>query len=249
MKTLAKKPVAALALLAMLAGVGVAHADEAASSNLSVTLGLKAWNNEWQTWNDPFNTFNSSGWFGTASATSLNPSLTLKYGNAFISGGYMASTTYNVPDTNSAVTSTAKRKENDISIGYYIHPQVAVTLGYKQITQSWGALEFVWKVPAVGVSVASPVQGTNFFMYGNAAVGNASISHPSSAFWTQWKLSGGTYTTSEVGLGYSITPKFRLTGGYKFQTLPTSTEVLNNTKRVTLVDATRGFVFGGSFTF
>ncbi len=215
-----------------------------ARKDFSVTVGLKAWANEWQSWNDP-----GSAGMGTAKATAINPSVTIKYKDFFVSGGFMPKKTYDVPSSLNGVTTQASRKEMDLSVGYYVHPQLALTLGYKQITQTWGTVDYVWKIPAVGLSAAAPLQGTNVFMYGNAAIGWASVSTNPASKAVVWNYKGGTYTTTEVGLGYAITPSFRLTGGYKYQVCPTSTEVLLNATRITVTDSTRGFVFGGSYTF
>lgn len=234
---------ALLGAFAVGSGVACAAEDSAEPRNLSVTVGLKLWANEWSSWNFP-----GSSQSPTANATSINPSVTVKYNNFFVSGGFMPKKTYDVPGSVTGATSQASRKESDLSVGYYVHPQVAVTLGYKQITQTWGATDYVWKIPAVGVSAAAPIQDTKVFMYGNVALGWASVS-TSDATASVWKMKGGTYTTSEVGMGYSFAPNFRLTLGYKSQSIPTSMEALATTTRINMVDSTRGFVLGGSYTF
>jgi hypothetical protein len=86
------------------------------------------------------------------------------------------------------------------------------------------------------------------FMYGNLAVGFATVSTNDNTA-TVWNMKGGTYTTSEFGLGYSILPSFRMTLGYKSQSIPTSMEAQITTTRINMVDSTRGFVLGGSYTF
>jgi hypothetical protein len=62
-------------------------------------------------------------------------------------------------------------------------------------------------------------------------------------------MKGGMYTTSEMGFGYSFSPKFRMTLGYKYQASPTSMEANLSTSRVNFMDYTRGFVLGSSYTF
>lgn len=237
-----------VAVLLLTLGASMAYADESEPKNFSTTIGLKLWANEWQTWDTPSGYWFGGAAMGTAKAISPNPSVTLKYKNFFVSGGTMLKTTYKMPDTLNGATTTASRWEKDLSVGYFVHPQVAVTLGYKQITQKWGSTYYVWKIPAVGLSLAAAIQDTKMFMYGNAAVGAASVSTSDNTA-AGWRMKGGNYTTTEIGLGYSVIPSFRLTLGYKYQVCPTSMEVLNNTSRVTMVDSTRGFVFGGSYTF
>lgn len=226
-----------------LAAAGTAAAEESEPKNLSVTVGLKAWANEWQSWNTP-----GFEQLGAANAVAFNPSVTVKYKNVFVSAGVMPKTNYDVPSSLNGTTTPASRREMDVSVGYYVHPQVAVTLGYKQITQTW-ASDYIWKIPAVGVSLAAAIQNTRMFMYGNAAVGWASVSTNPSTTATQLDLKGGTYTTSEIGMGYSVLPSFRLTLGYKYQICPTSMLVANRSTHITVTDSTRGFVFGGSYTF
>lgn len=230
-------------LLALLSSTSSVFAGD-----LSVTVGLKAWANEWQTWNDPRGTALGSGSFGTANAVAINPSVTIKYKNAFMSAGFMPSTSYKIPGSSDGTTSNASRKEMDLSVGYYFHPQAALTLGYKQITQTWGGADYVWKIPAMGISTFAPVQDTSMFIYGNGAVGISTITTSDSTAST-WSMKGGMYTTSEIGAGYSFSSSFRVTGGYKFQASPTTMESRLTTKKITFIDSTRGFVFGGSFTF
>jgi hypothetical protein len=234
---------ALFAVCAANSGVAYAADESAEPKNLSVTVGLKLWANEWGSWNFPGNPQSA-----TANATSVNPSVTVKYDNFFVSGGFMSKKTYDIPGSVTGAISQASRKERDLSAGYYIHPQVALTVGYKQITQTWGATDYVWKIPVVGVSAAAPIQDTKMFMYGNVAVGYASFS-TSGVTATVWNMKGGTYTTSEVGMGYSLMPSFRMTLGYKSQSIPTSMEAQITTTRINMVDSTRGFVLGGSYTF
>ncbi len=217
-------------------------------NNLSVTVGLRLWANEWQAWDDPYGSSAAAGSFGTANAIAVNPSLTIKYKNMFVSGGFMAPTTYNVPGSSTGETISASRREMDMSAGYYVHPQVALTLGYKRIIQTWGGTDYVWQIPAVGLSTAAPLQGTSMFIYGNAAVGYSSISTSDNTA-SYWGMKGGIYTTGEFGFGYSFSPSYRMTLGYKYQASPTSMESNLSTTRVNFVDYTRGFVFGNSYTF
>lgn len=248
MKSYKKIVVLSALTAAFVVGSGAAFANDSSEpKDWSVTLGLKAWANEWQSWETPAGVWLGGSTFGTANATSLNPSLTVKYKDFFVSGGVMNKTNYSISNTAGGAATPASRKESDLSVGYYVLPQVALTLGYKQITQTWGTQTWVWRIPAVGISAASAIQDTKMFMYGNAAIGKSSIS--TSGVDTAPQYSGGTYTTAEFGLGYSLTQSFRLTGGYKFQSSPTSMNPYFAGGRVTMVDTTRGFVLGGSYTF
>lgn len=234
------------ALVAACAGTSfTALADDmAAPKNYSVTLGLKVWENEWVSWNTP----GAAQLPASDTTTAYNPSVTVKYKNFFVSGSVMPKKTYDVRGSVTGANIQASRQEGDISVGYYVHPQIGVTLGYKKITQTWGTTEYVWKIPAVGIATAAAIQDTKMFLYGNLAVGIASVSTSNNTA-NIWQMKGGTYTTSEFGMGYSILPSFRLTLGYKSQSIPTSMEAQLTTTRIKMVDSTRGFVFGGSYTF
>lgn len=217
-------------------------------SQLSVTVGLRLWANEWQAWDDPYGVSSAAGSFGTSNAVAVNPSLTIKYKKAFVSAGLMTPTAYNVPSSSTGSTISASRQEMDFSAGYYFHPQVAITAAYKRIQQTWGGTDYVWQIPAVGISTAALIQETPMFMYGNAAVGYSTITTSDNSK-SYWGMKGGIYTTSEFGAGYSISPKFRMTLGYKYQASPTSMESNLSPTRVNFVDYTRGFVLGSSYTF
>ena len=218
------------------------------ANDISVTVGLRLWANEWQAWDDPYGSSSAAGSFGTANAIAVNPSLTIKYKNIFVSGGFMAPTSYSVPGSSTGETISASRKEMDMSVGYYIHPQVALTLGYKRITQTWGGTDYVWQIPAVGMSTFAPLQGTRMFIYGNAALGYSGITTSDNTA-TYWGMKGGMYSTGEFGMGYSFSSSYRMTLGYKYQASPTSMEANLSTTRVNFVDYTRGFVLGNSYTF
>jgi len=238
-----------LALLVLFAVTNTAHAawyfDK---KDLSVTVGLRLWANEWQAWDTPDSVANAAGSFGTANAVAINPSLTVKYKNWFVSGGFMTPTSYSVPGSSTGSTLSATRKEMDMSVGYYFHPQVALTLAYKRIQQTWGGTDYVWQIPAMGISTFAPIQNTRTFIYGNGAIGYSKITTSDNSA-DYWGMKGGVYTTSEFGAGYSFSSAFRMTLGYKYQASPTSMEANIGTTRVNFVDYTRGFVLGGSYTF
>jgi len=238
-----KSHIKIIALSVLLGASSAAVADDE-PKNFSVTVGLKAWANEWTSWNMP----GAAQQPASNTVLSFNPSVTVKYKNFFASGGFMPKKTYDMPGSTTGTVGQASRKEMDLSVGYYVHPQIGVTVGYKQITQTWGVTDYVWKIPAVGVSAAAAIQETKMFMYGNLAVGFATMTTSDNTA-AVWNMKGGTYTTSEFGLGYSILPSFRMTLGYKSQSIPTSMEAQLTTTRINMVDSTRGFVLGGSYTF
>jgi predicted porin len=249
MKSQMKQKKKLLALLMLLAVSNDVFADMYLDrKNLSVTVGLRVWANEWQAWDDPYGVSSAAGSFGTANAIAVNPSVTVKYKNWFVSGGFMKPTAYKVPSSSTGTTISASRKEMDMSAGYYLHPQVALTVAYKRIQQTWGGTDYVWQIPAIGLSTFAPIQDTVMFIYGNTAVGYSKITTTGDAT-SYWGMKGGIYTTSEFGAGYSVSPAFRMTLGYKYQASPTSMESNLSPTRVNFVDYTRGVVLGGSFTF
>lgn len=216
--------------------------------DLSVTLGFKLWMTDWQSWNDPRGVNTGSGSYGSANALALNPTLMVKTPKVFASVGLLTSKAYDFPGSLTGAASSAKRTEFDLSGGFYVHPQVALALGYKQITQTWGATKYVWKIPNAGLSATAPLQNTKMVLYGNVAVGYSVFSTSDSTAW-YWAMKGGMYTAAEIGAGYTVSPNFRMTAGYRYQTIPTSMEAWKTTTRVTFTDTTRGLIFGGSYTF
>src|SRR6266581_5993682 len=116
--------VVALVPVAFVGGAGNVFAQER-DKNWSVTLGLKAWHNSWETAlsnNDP-----SSGEANILSITSpkklaLIPNLAVRYKDFFVSAGYFTKTSYTFPriaDAGVLIDTKADRTEADFNLGYF----------------------------------------------------------------------------------------------------------------------------------
>lgn len=220
--------------------------------------------------------------FGAASI----PSLGARYGNFFASASVMISPDYHFPKKSQLVQGptsflpaqiefgdhtfridhnvTGSRNEVDINLGYYIHPSIALTVGYKGVFQ-----KFVDKTVATNLThapvgeVPTPVVKSNpryhggtlgiaanlpipeggwipagFLLYGNGGGGYMG----SNEFASAW------YGTLDAGLAYKPTSlPLLFTAGYKFQIINSKTK--SNAFEDRVIDYTRGAIFGINFLF
>jgi hypothetical protein len=258
--------------LLLLAGANGAVAQE---KNWSIALGLKAWVNNWAT----FTVYNSTSTgthvtsFTSDTAASILPSVTWKYKDFFVNAGAFANTSYDFPRSsqiedlggalgNRTVTSqtSADRSEFDLNFGWYFHPQLAVTVGYKTIKQEYTTTESSpgvvftpatvtsttkYKIPTIGLSGSASLGSTRWFMYANGAFGpGISVS-----FSGGGEGPSGWYTASEAGVGYLFSRRFSVTAAYKTQIIHQSTKVTGGGPEQVAPDATYGFVVGGNVIF
>ncbi|MBI3584060.1 MAG: hypothetical protein HY096_08960 [Nitrospinae bacterium] len=248
--------------------IALVSSVSAEESRLNYSIGLKGWSNQWET--GYF--FNDESYAGknvqvtTGSKFTLIPVLAVKYGNVFISGSYYMKSdfsfnkfsyraTYSTVGTiTETLASSADRTEWDANIGYYIHPSVALSLGYKNITQDYTSTlsspgitygqatsksTTEIKGPAIGITGNVPISG-GFGLYGNLAYG-----------WLKSKYTGvsredsSTYTLSDTGFNYraeSIPLMINL--GYRYQSI--YTDAPNGLKGP---DITEGIVLGANMIF
>ena len=255
--------------LLQLFGTEIAFAQE---KNFYVTLGLKAWLPDWQT-----SFLNADPSFSGANITSLTsdpevatiPSVSLKYKNLFVSGGYFLNKEFTFPEfsdrsTYAAPTGTlldtykvtAKREETDINLGYFVTPNLALSLGYKNISQEYhtvittpGFLDLVsdseTKIvgPTVGIIGAAGIGG-GLALYGNFSFGLLKAEYEGVS-----EKDNATYVSSELGVVYKIqdTP-LSVSLGYKYQAIDTEPSD-PDASELTGVDVTKGFIFGTNLTF
>lgn len=261
-----------------LAATACSSSAFAQDKDWSVTLGLKGWANVWETGQvnslAPFGSNAQSYTSGTTWAAI--PSAAVKYKDFFVSSSYFINTSYNFPlatilvpgvpgnvDVDDLVTQdiSAKRKEFDINIGWYFAPQVAVTLGYKQVNQKYtNVYTFPAtpsrdpltttnttknKAPTIGIVAGAPVGNSDFLMYLNAS---SSIGRTMKATFSEsddsWK---GWYASGELGFGYRIVPGLTATAGYKYQIINLKVDTVSPTQKGR--DTTNGPVLGVAYTF
>src|SRR6266581_989601 len=255
-------------LTVLLLGAGSALAQK--SDDLKFSLGLKLWANTWETSfanNDPStgtNVISSTSDYKIAAI----PSFSVRYKDFVASMGYFTKTSYSFKDfsdmTNLAccgpkeVTTavSAKRDELDVNFGYFVAPQLAVTLGYKSVNQTYTVTNsapgviftpatFTSKTkntaPTIGILSFAPLGG-GFTLYGNGAYGpmKSKIEGGGSA--------KGSYQSTELGVARG----FGNTGlsaslGYKVQIIDVKDTVTTGDQRAR--DTTNGFILGVTYTF
>lgn len=222
------KAIIACAVLATCASVGHAQQGDVSSgaavqsevsisSNVSVFAGLRLWANQWDVpilireafLADPTNPQSLMLRDLLASHTSTYqispmPFLAVRYGDVLASLNYLPKTKY---DMGSSLSEDVERDELDINVGYYVHPRVVLSLGYKQGTQSKltdlvSESEMKVRGLLVGASFNSPLSGP-FALYGNVAYG---ITRTTSDEFKQPSGGGidGTYKVAELGVSYSL---------------------------------------------
>lgn len=257
---------------ALMAAAFLSAGSAFAQEGFHLTLGVKAWANYWET-GFPVDDRNNTGTNVIAASNdspkvAAIPSVSMRWGRFVASVGYFVKTEYEFTAftdyqnftcagcsaTVVRVASTAERKELDANIGWFIHPQVAVTLGYKQVDQIYKTtftapgLIFPPSDPdktkntavTLGILGSAPIGG-GFALYGNVAAGPAKAEFVDS---TSEKLEG-YYHSSEFGFAYGFGGA-AITLGYKVQVIDYETK---GSLQQRIRDTTNGFIAGISYTF
>jgi len=233
----------------------------------SITLGLKAWLNQWESWISPSNL----GGNVISETSNLKlapiPSVSFKYRDFFVSSSYFAKTSYKFPTydelnpTTGLTTTTFKadRKEFDLNFGWYFVPRLAVTLGLKQVDQDFtitrtgsgfsgapGVAKYKYAMPTVGITGSAPISD-RFAMYGTGAWGPAVATTING---TKNSNYSGFYNASEFGLAWLAAQNFTMTLGYKYQIIQnkikSSDPILDG---LVYRDVTDGWAIGGLLSF
>lgn len=240
-----------LVAVAVLGGINSAQAVD--GKDFSATIGLKVWNAWWQTGVTNSGVFGNNALQLTSNGTpAVIPSLTVKYKDYFINGSYFTATNFGFPsytDAPGLVTTTlsAKRTEADVNVGWYFIPQVAVTLGYKEVKQDYstagvaGISTSKYTTPTIGVSGSAKIGESGAFMYGNGVHG-LSVRASGNGF-AGVAFGGGKYSGSELGFGWQFAQGVTATLGYKYQTLSGFYNGVRGN------DITSGFIGGVNYTF
>jgi hypothetical protein len=257
-------------LVLLVAAVPTSAQVGGSTSDSQVSVGVKVWPTAWQTWvTSPKGTGVALGTsrFQTVQAVhssdevSLIPFLTARFNEYFVSVSAMSRTNYTFHDaaTPGGFDVSASRREYDVNGGYYMLPGLAVWLGFKQLTQTYGSDEYRWRGPIVGLIGSAPI-AHGLAIYGNAAVGRMAAQFPAA----QVDVSGHSsfradYRLGEFGVGYvppwspSFLRSLLVTAGYRAQYVKTKNYALAVTDSAgaamfntsaNLTDTTQGFVFG-----
>ena len=236
-----------MSLALCLAGAAQAQAQAQSQSQsqdlpLSVTVGAKAWSTQWTT----FSYAPTGG--GSRVLTQvvakdkvvLLPVLSVRYKDFVGSISGYQSTRHQFSDG-----SSNSRAEFDANAGYLVLPGMAVTLGYKKVSQKG---DYIYKPagPVVGLSGAAPLGGA-LSLYGAFGLGRMKTAGSTDPRIVQFKAD---YRLSELGLAYNMAvgnmPKaLAFTAGYRMQVLSSKDALGSQDGR----DLTQGFTFGLVTTF
>lgn len=193
------------------------QSEVSVTSDLSVFAGLRLWANQWDVpivtreafLADPTNPQSLMLRDLTANHTSSYriapmPFVAVRYGDVLASISYLPKTKY---DMDGALSEDVERDELDVNVGYYVHPRVVLSLGYKQGSQS----KLTDLVPEsevkvrgflLGASFNAPLSGP-FSLYGNLAYGMTRSSSDDFKQPTGGDIDG-TYKVAELGVSYSL---------------------------------------------
>jgi len=203
------------------------------ADDLHLTVGFRSW----------FNSWTSPGKFfigGVALETTSDgigyiPTLGVRYKDFFVSASGFFNNTYSA-DLLFSLDQHAKRKEVDVNAGYYIHPWIALSAGYKHISMDFTvsgipssalSAQYSYNGPTLGAAVSIPIpEGgllpSGLTVYGNGAGGYLWThgSHDKFAPGASQVSNHAFYGVLEGGIAYKFASlPVALTGGYKFQAL------------------------------
>lgn len=190
------------------------------------------------------------------------PFLGVRYGNFIASASYLARTGFG---SNGLLPSDVRRDELDLTLGYYVLPQLTLSVGYKTakldrispVTDGGSKTDGI----LVGMSGSVPLDGsTRLSLYGNFAYGlgraKFDVALPNGD-----TRSNAEYKIGEVGLSYRLfsapqgaLKQLSLSFGYRaqlftlksipFGTYATSALVPTEVERRNVQSTTDGFVVG-----
>ncbi len=199
--------IGAVAVLLLIAGSGVARAQE----GTGVELGLKMWINDW-TEDVP----------GAPSITSdstvlLGPAIKVKFPNyVFLEASYLFSTSdYDFPDTGAKV----ERQDLDAAIGYMIVPGFGVLAGYKHASFKNRDSGFTFDLygPVIGIiGIAQVDPYLSFYGRLDYLFTKFKTNFPPEPFLPSREDDPGWMF--EFGVKYAFTREFSGSIGYKYET-------------------------------
>jgi hypothetical protein len=205
-----------------------APAAEGTGEGFSVTVGTKVWVNEWSSWSTPtIGGQPAVAPVDSSTKVSLIPVVNLRFRDFYASFSTLLNSTYTL--SGQAQNSIdASRKEFDANVGYYVLPGLGVSVGYKSLSQGFGAADYRWTGPTIGATLTAPIQG-GFAGYGALGGGFFKMSLPAAD--PNSPVNGdlnAVYTVGEIGLAYGAAgiPTIAVTStaftlGYRFQAVRT----------------------------
>jgi len=209
------------------------------ADDLHFTIGFRTWFNSWTS---PGKFVLTSGQTAVGGLDYTNdgigyiPTAGVRYKDFFVSASGFFNNTYSADLINFPIGSFdqhSKRKEVDVNAGYYIHPWIALSAGYKHISMDFTVSgipssvlhsQYAYNGPTLGAAVSIPVPEGGLLPSGLTVYGNGAGGY----LWTHGNHQNGTnavsnhafYGVLEGGMAYKFASlPVALTGGYKFQAL------------------------------
>mgnify|MGYP001588240984 CR=1 FL=1 len=266
------KKLSIILLVCAFVATGKMDLASAEEGKFTAVIGYKGWFNQWLTGtlnNDTINGAHVSTFTSDYEYTSI-PVISLRYDNLFVSGSYYMPTKFSFPDTSylikyttlvNEITETAKttaeREEWDTSIGYYVHPSIGLTVGYKNIQQ-----EYTTTLRSPGITYARPtntstttIKGPTVGITGGYPLGSGFGAYYAFSYgWLEASYTGEsrkddvTYTLTDIGFSFKPenTPLV-FTLGYRAQLIDTKFSTYLGEQIGP--DDTKGFVLGANLIF
>lgn len=214
--------------------------------NWTVMLGLKIWPNKWDLPVELFGYDNKTYIHEFESGAELTyiPAVLIRYRNFFIGGSYLSETDYDFVNQNysnwgvednilyitgTTISVSGSRKEWDLNLGYFLLPNLAISIGYKNLdrdldiffisegyssdgSQTDEIIDDVFEAsyplsayaPIVGLSASTPLVN-RLNLYGNMAYGllDGDAEYNYEGGKNELTLDG-EYVFAELGLSYTI---------------------------------------------
>ncbi|MDP2681694.1 MAG: hypothetical protein Q8P28_02650 [Deltaproteobacteria bacterium] len=265
------KKLSIILLMCVFVATGKMDLASAEEGKFTAVIGYKGWFNQWLTGtlnNDTTNGANVSTFTSDYEYTSI-PVISLRYDNLFVSGSYYMPTKFSFPDTSYRITyttvgtitetakTTAEREEWDTSIGYYVHPSIGLTVGYKNIKQEYTTTlrspgivytpattksTTTIKGPTVGITGGYPL-GSGFGAYYAFSYGWLESSYEGVS-----RTDDSSYRLTDIGFSFKPgTAPLAFTLGYRSQLI--DTKFPTNLGEQIGPDDTKGFVLGANLIF
>jgi hypothetical protein len=245
------------------------------AKDVFMAVGVKTWINTWQT--------NLTGtgvnWLQHDNGPVVGwiPNASIKIQNFLMTGSYMTSGKYNFPISTdytggnpaslNAPTIVGNRQEGDFNLGVYVCRSLALTMGYKGVTEGFTVTNNLTNIQTgkytAGVPITSKViyNGITFGILGSVPFGHGFSGYGSGVggiLFPQYSPNTSTYQdtaeyeATELGLAWKAgrTP-LTLSAGYKFQVIQTNINSQNSVTYAPLPrsDVTRGFTLGLNLVF
>jgi predicted porin len=213
------------AVLLLIAGSGVARAEE----RTEVEVGVKMWFNDW-TQDTPGYASNTSD-----TATLFGPAIEVKFPNyVFVEASYLVSVS-NYTFTDITGNTNVERQDLDVAIGYMVTPEFGVLAGYKNSSfkeKETGSKSTV-SGPVIGILGIAQVDPA-FSFYGK-------LDYLFTKFDGEFIQEDSPGWMFEFGVKFAFTREFSGTLGYKYET--------NEGNETNVRDTFSGLTLGAMLTF